>query len=103
MVGSLGMDLYYRVLSSKICDPYVEFPDFGDNDLQISEVCYNKLLQQHGSAPDGYYTFAVHHLTSAPIRWRYLDFPTDAIIIFPENNVLLTQEMKVAKANIIKW
>jgi AraC family transcriptional regulator, ethanolamine operon transcriptional activator len=61
---------------------------FGDQEFQITEVCYNKLLHQRGSAPPNCYTFAVHHQTSAPIRWRYLDVPSNSIIVFPENNEL---------------
>lgn len=58
---------------------------FGDMDLQIGETVYNKALLQHGSVPSGF-TFAIHHTDSAPISWRYLDFPVNGIIVFPENN-----------------
>ena len=65
-----------------------DFLLYGDKEFQIVEVCYNKLLHQRGSAPLNFYTFAIHHRTSAPFRWRYLDFPLNSIIIFPENNEL---------------
>lgn len=65
-----------------------DFLFFGDEEFRVSEVCFNKLLQQNGTAPSGYYTFAVNHKGSAPIRWRNLDFPFSSIIIFPGNNEL---------------
>lgn len=67
---------------------YADFLFFGDHEFQIGEVCYNKLLYQQGSAPPDCYTFAILHQTSAPIRWRYLDVPSNSIIVFPENNEL---------------
>lgn len=61
---------------------------FGDEDLVIGKVQYNKLLLQNGSAPANGYTFAIHHYDSAPFLWRYLDFTFDSIIVFPENKEL---------------
>lgn len=61
---------------------------FGDKDLQIGRVKYNKLLLQKGSAPRAGYTFAIHHYQSAPFLWRYQDFVFDSIIVFPENREL---------------
>lgn len=61
---------------------------FGDDDLQIATVIYNKLLLQKGSAPQKGYTFAVHHHDSAPFLWRYLDFEYGSIIVFPDNKEL---------------
>jgi AraC family ethanolamine operon transcriptional activator len=61
---------------------------FGDQDLMVGKVYYNKLLLQNGSAPQNGYTFAVHHQHSAPFLWRYLDFDFDSIIVFPENREL---------------
>jgi AraC family ethanolamine operon transcriptional activator len=58
---------------------------FGDTDIQIGETVYNVKLLQNGSVPDGV-TVAVHHPDSAPLTWRYLDFPANGIIVFPENN-----------------
>jgi AraC family ethanolamine operon transcriptional activator len=57
---------------------------FGDLDIQVGETVYNQALLQQGSVPNGF-TFAVNHSVSAPITWRYLDFPTNGIIVFPEN------------------
>lgn len=59
---------------------------FGDSDIQIGKVHYNKLLLQNGSAPPGGYTFAIHHHQSAPLYWRYLDFEYGSILVFPANN-----------------
>jgi len=61
---------------------------FGDEDLAIAKVQYNKLLLQNGSAPANGYTFAIHHYDSAPFLWRYLDFTFESIIVFPENKEL---------------
>jgi len=61
---------------------------FGDADIQIVTVQYNKLLLQNGSAPSSGYTFAIHHHHSAPFLWRYLDFEYGSIIVFPDNNEL---------------
>ena len=61
---------------------------FGDQDLMVGKVFYNKILLQTGSAPQNGYTFAVHHQHSAPFLWRYLDFDFDSIIVFPENREL---------------
>ena len=63
---------------------HAEFVFWGDSDLQIAEVLYNRKLLQHGSVPSGY-TFAVNHPDSAPITWRYTEFPLNGIIVFPEN------------------
>ena len=61
---------------------------FGDDDLQIATVIYNKLLLQRGSAPQKGYTFAVHHHNSAPFLWKFLDFEYGSIIVFPDNKEL---------------
>jgi len=63
-----------------------ELLTFGDVDIQIATVRYNKLLLQEGSAPANCYTFAIHHHHSAPFLWRYLDFECNSIIVFPDNN-----------------
>jgi AraC family ethanolamine operon transcriptional activator len=63
----------------------VEFLFFGDSDLQIAEVFYNRKLLQHGTVLNGY-TFAVNHPHSNLIVWRYKEFPLNGIIVFPENN-----------------
>lgn len=65
-----------------------EILQFGDQDLQIGQVQYNKLLLQNGSAPRGGYTFAIHHDQSAPFLWRYQNFEFDSVIVFPENREL---------------
>jgi AraC-like DNA-binding protein len=57
---------------------------FGDKDLQIAETRYNQKLLQNGSVPAGY-TFAINHPDSTQIIWRYLDFPPNGIIVFPED------------------
>jgi AraC-like DNA-binding protein len=57
---------------------------FGDMDMQIGKTVYNVKLLQHGSVPDGI-TFAMHHPNSAPFTWRYLDFPANGVIVFPDN------------------
>lgn len=62
----------------------VEFLFFGDSDLQIAEVFYNRKLLQHGAVLSGY-TFAVNHPHSNLITWRYIEFPLNGIIVFPEN------------------
>ena len=62
-----------------------DLTSFGDMDIQVGETIYNRALLQKGSVPSGV-TFAVHHPDSAPIYWRYLDFPANGIIVFPENN-----------------
>lgn len=61
---------------------------FGDEELLVGKVQYNKLLQQNGSAPLRGYTFAVHHDQSAPFLWRYQDFGFNSIIVFPDNREL---------------
>lgn len=57
----------------------------GDLDIQVGETLYNRALLQKGSVPSGF-TFAVHHPDSAPFTWRYLEFPPNGIIVFPDNN-----------------
>lgn len=61
-----------------------DFVFTGDMDIQIAETRFNCTLLQRGAVPNGF-TFAVHHPDSAPILWRYLDFPANGIIVFPEN------------------
>ena len=61
---------------------------FGDEDLHVGRVHYNKLLLQNGSAPPAGYTFAIHNRNSAPFCWRYQDFLPHSIIVFPENREL---------------
>lgn len=61
---------------------------FGDQDIMLGKVYYNKLLLQNGSSPKNGFTFAVHHQHSAPFLWRYQDFDFDSIIVFPENREL---------------
>lgn len=61
---------------------------YGDSDIQIADVRFDCHLHQRGSAPPGYYTFAVHHPESQPHKWRFLDCPNNSIIIFPRNNEL---------------
>lgn len=67
---------------------HADLVQFGDEDLQIGRVHYNKLLLQNGSAPPAGYTFAIHNRNSAPFCWRYQDFSPDSIIVFPENREL---------------
>lgn len=65
-----------------------EILQFGDEELQVGKVQYNKLLLQNGSAPRNGYTFAIHHNDSAPFLWRYEDFGFNSIIVFPEDREL---------------
>lgn len=67
---------------------HADLVQFGDEDIQIGRVRYNKLLLQNGSAPPAGYTFAIHNVNSAPFCWRYQDFLPNNIIVFPENREL---------------
>lgn len=64
---------------------HAEMLFYGDTELQVGEVSYNRLLLQRGTGPAAGYTFALHNQVSAPFAWRYMEFPANSIIVFPDN------------------
>ena len=88
---SRNWDVDFLRLRSEEFSSYLHF--YGDNDIQIADVRFDCHLHQRGSAPSGYYTFAVHHPESQPHKWRFLDCPNNSIIIFPRNNELQSVSM----------
>lgn len=54
---------------------------FGDDELQVREVSYSRLLYQRGALPSKGFTFAVHHWHTAPTTWRGVDFSSGRMMV----------------------
>lgn len=67
---------------------FADLVQFGDHEVVIGTCHWNRYLQQRGSAPASFYTFAIHGPKSVPHVWRYISCPLNSIIIFPENREL---------------